>query len=612
MPDTNEASSGFLPMSAAEMAERGWDRPDFLFVCGDAYVDHPSFGHAVLTRLLESKGYRVGVIAQPDWRSTQDFTKLGRPRLGVLVSSGVLDSMINNYTATRKRRREDLYAPGGKGGKRPDRALIVYCNRIREAFGDIPVIIGGLEASLRRFAHYDYWQDAVRSSILVDSGADLLVFGNGEKSLLEIARLLDRGVPVKSLKSQRGTAYACSWEELPKQLKAELEGGSETIIVLPSREAVVQHKKDYAKAFMVQYKEQNPSTGKTLVQKDGNRYVVQNRPQEPMAEKELDEVYNLPYQRSWHPVYDKDGGIPALQEVQFSLTSHRGCYGGCSFCAIGYHQGRVIQSRSKKSILEEAKRLTADKDFKGYIHDVGGPTANFRKPACKKQEQEGACAGRECLFPEPCRNLETNHDEYISLLKDLSALPGVKKVFVRSGVRFDYALLEKRGRFLEELCKNHISGQLKVAPEHVSNKVLKYMGKPRHEVYESFVKKYGDINQRLNKKQFLVPYFISGHPGSTLEDAIELAVYIKRMGYTPEQVQQFIPVPGTLSTCMYYTGLDPRDMKPLYVPKTEKEQEMQRALLQFSKPQNRKIVLEALKMAGRNDLIGHGRDCLIR
>lgn len=608
MPDNQQ----FLPLTREEMAERGWDKPDFLFVSGDAYVDHPSFGHAVLTRLLESRGFRVGIVAQPDWRRIDDFIRLGRPRLGVLVSSGVLDSMINNYTAAKRRRREDLYAPGGKGGKRPDRALIVYCNRIREAFGDIPIIIGGLEASLRRFAHYDYWQDSVRASILVDSGADLLVFGNGEKTLLEIAALLDRGVPIKSLKSQRGTAYCCSYEELPNKLRQDLEGECKTVIRLPSKEEVIQDKKAYARAFMVQYREQNPYTGRILIQQDGKRYVVQNRPQEPMTEKELDEVYRLPYMRSWHPSYDKEGGVPALKEVQFSLTSHRGCYGGCSFCAIGYHQGRVIQSRSKKSILEEAQKLTEDKDFKGYIHDVGGPTANFRKPACKKQGNEGACPGRECLYPEPCRNLDTNHDEYISILRDISALPRVKKVFVRSGVRFDYALLEPRGKFIEALCKNHISGQLKVAPEHVSNRVLKYMGKPRHEVYEQFVKKYSEINTRLNKKQYLVPYFISGHPGSTLNDAIELALYIKRMGYTPEQVQQFIPVPGTLSTCMYYTGLDPRDMKPLYVPKTEKEQEMQRALLQFAKPQNRKIVLEALKTAGRTDLIGSGRDCLIR
>lgn len=608
MPDNHR----FLPLTREEMAERGWDKPDFLFVSGDAYVDHPSFGHAVLTRLLESRGFSVGIVAQPDWRSTNDFTRLGRPRLGVLVSSGVLDSMINNYTAAKKRRREDLYAPGGKGGKRPDRALIVYCNRIREAFGDIPIIIGGLEASLRRFAHYDYWQDSVRSSILVDSGADLLAFGNGEKTLLEIAGLLDRGVPVKSLKSLKGTAYCCGYDELPNKLRQDLEGEAKTVIMLPSKEEVIQDKKVYAKAFMVQYREQNPYTGRILIQQDGRRYVVQNRPQEPMTEKELDEVYRLPYMRRWHPSYDKEGGVPALKEVQFSITSHRGCFGGCSFCAIGYHQGRVIQSRSKKSILEEAQRLTEDKDFKGYIHDVGGPTANFRKPACRKQGAEGACPGRECLYPEPCRNLDTNHDEYISLLRDISALPKVKKVFVRSGVRFDYALLEPRGRFIETLCKNHISGQLKVAPEHVSNRVLKYMGKPRHEVYEQFVKRYAEINARLNKKQYLVPYFISGHPGSTLDDAIELALYIKKMGYTPEQVQQFIPVPGTLSASMYYTGLDPRDMKPLYVPKTEKEQEMQRALLQFAKPQNRRIVIEALKKAGRTDLIGSGRGCLVR
>ncbi|MCX7772656.1 MAG: YgiQ family radical SAM protein [Clostridia bacterium] len=637
---------GFLPINAKDLRERGWDTPDFLFICGDAYVDHPSFGHAVISRLLEDEGYRVGMICQPDWRTDKDFKKLGRPRLGVLVTSGVLDSMINNYTAAKRRRREDAYSPGGKPGRRPDRALIVYCNKIREAFGDIPIIIGGLEASLRRFAHYDYWQDAVRSSILIDTNADLLVFGNGENAILEIARLLDKGVPVRSLKSVRGTAFAGSYEELPAKLRQELErkrkedtarssGGStaaketaalengemadttnvkklrEKVILLPSKEQVIANKKDYAKAFMVQYREQNASFGHILVQADGTRYVVQNRPADPMTEAELDRVYSLPYMRRWHPAYDKEGGIPAINEVEFSITSHRGCYGGCSFCAIGFHQGRVIQPRSKKSILEEARILVEQPHFKGYIHDVGGPTANFRRPACKKQGVEGACQGKECLYPAPCKNLETNHDEYVNLLREISAIPKVKKVFVRSGVRFDYAMQDKKGKFLEELCKNHISGQLKVAPEHVSNKVLRYMGKPSHEVYEGFVKRYEQINERLGKNQFLVPYFISGHPGSTLDDAIELALYIKRLGYTPEQVQQFIPVPGTLSTCMYYTGLDPRDMKPLYVARTEKEQELQRALLQYSLPKNRELVEEALRKAGRSDLIGYDRDCLI-
>ncbi len=599
---------GFLPISRQDLIERGWDVPDFLFVCGDAYVDHPSFGHAVITRLLEDAGYRVGIISQPDWRSVDDFKKLGRPRLGVMVSSGVLDSMINNYTAAKRRRREDVYSPGGKGGRRPDRAMIVYCNRIREAFGDIPLLIGGLEASLRRFAHYDYWQDAIRASILIDTNADLLIFGNGEKAILEIAGLLERGVPVKSIKSIRGTAYACSEEDLPKKLKAELDSGYP---LLPSREQVTQNKRDYARAFMIQYREQNPFTGQPLIQQDGNRYIVQNKPSPPMSEKELDRVYALPYMRRWHFIYDREGGIPALHEVKFSITSHRGCFGGCSFCSIGYHQGRIIQPRSKQSILDEATLLTQKEDFKGYIHDVGGPTANFRKAACKKQGSEGACKGRECLYPEPCKNLDTSHDDYLNLLRELSSLPKVKKVFVRSGVRFDFAMKEKRGKFLEELSKNHISGQLKVAPEHVSNKVLRYMGKPSHEVYEGFVSKYNAINEKLGKKQFLVPYFISGHPGSTLDDAIQLALYIKRLGYTPEQVQQFIPVPGTLSTCMYYTGLDPRDMKPLYVPRTEKEQELQRALLQYALPKNRPLVEEALRKAGRSDLIGYGKDCLI-
>ena len=606
MPDT------FLPATREEMIKRGWESPDFLFVCGDAYVDHPSFGHAVISRLLESKGFRVGMISEPDWRSAQDFKKLGRPRLGVLVSSGVLDSMINNYTAAKKRRREDLYAPGGKAGKRPDRALIVYCNRIREAFGDIPIIIGGLEASLRRFAHYDYWQDTVRSSILIDTNADLLVFGNGEKAILEIATLLEKGVPVRSLKSIMGTAYCCTMDELPTKFKLALENKSPDIRMLPSKEEVVNNKRDYAKAFMVQYREQNPYTGKTLVQPDGNRLIIQNHPAGTLTSDELDAVYSLPYARKWHPQYDREGGVPALSEVQFSIVSHRGCFGGCSFCAIGYHQGRVIQARSQASILEEAKKLTGHTDFKGYIHDVGGPTANFRKPACKKQGTSGACANRECLYPEPCKNLEANHDEYLSLLKSISGLPGIKKVFVRSGIRFDYALLEKKRKFLETLCRNHVSGQLKVAPEHVSSRVLHYMGKPDHEVYEDFAREYQVINKRLGKKQFLVPYFISGHPGSTLDDAIELALYIKKLGYTPEQVQQFIPIPGTLSACMYYTGLDPRDMTPLYVPRSEKEQEMQRALLQFSIPRNRRVVEEALKEAGRTDLIGYESDSLIR
>ncbi len=605
MPD------GFLPINREEMRERGWDAPDFLFICGDAYVDHPSFGHAVISRLLEGAGYRVGMISQPNWRTAEDFKKLGRPRLGVMVSSGVLDSMINNYTAAKRRRREDVYSPGGKGGRRPDRALIVYCNRIREAFGDIPLMIGGLEASLRRFAHYDYWQDAVRASILVDTNADLLIYGNGDNVILEIASLLERGVPIKSIKSIRGTAYACSEEELPKKLRAELQLEDGGVILLPSREQVTQNKKDYARAFMTQYREQNAFTGHTLVQTDGTRYIVQNRPAPPMTEKELDKVYALPYKRRWHPIYDKEGGVPALQEVEFSITSHRGCFGGCSFCAIGYHQGRIIQPRSNKSIVEEAVLLTQQEGFKGYIHDVGGPTANFRKAACRKQATEGACKGRECLYPEPCKNLDTSHDDYLNLLRELSNLPKVKKVFVRSGVRFDFAMKEKRGKFLETLSKHHISGQMKVAPEHVSNRVLRYMGKPSHEVYESFVTKYNAINKKLDKKQFLVPYFISGHPGSTLDDAIQLALYIKRLGYTPEQVQQFIPVPGTLSTCMYYSGLDPRDMKPLYVPRTEKEQELQRALLQYALPKNRPLVEEALRKAGRSDLIGYGNDCLI-
>lgn len=608
----------FLPITKEDMIERGWEQLDFLYISGDAYVDHPSFGHAVLTRLLESEGYKVGIIPQPNWNSIDDFIKLGRPKYAVLISSGVIDSMVNHYTASKKQRRDDQYSPGGKAGHRPDRAVIVYSNMIRQAFKDVPIIIGGIEASLRRFAHYDYWDNKVRRSILQDSRADLLIYGMGEKPLLEIISMLNRGIPINKIKNIRGTAYMSGYEGLPNEVKnfigekADNEGKNDSLCLLPSYEEVSRDKRRYAMAFKVQYDEQDAVTGRTMIQKHGDRYVVQNPPGFPMNEKEMDRVYALPYERTYHPVYEKDGGIPAIQEVEFSITSHRGCYGGCSFCALNFHQGRVIQSRSQASILNEAKKLTWQPGFKGYIHDIGGPTANFRHKACEKQIKSGVCKGKQCMHPEPCKNLIVDHSEYLDLLRKLREIPEVKKVFVRSGIRYDYLMLDKKDDFFTELCDHHVSGQLKVAPEHVVDRVLEKMGKPGRKVYDRFVKKFYEINRKINKEQYLVPYLISSHPGSDLNAAIELAEYLKDIGHMPEQVQDFYPTPGTLSTCMFYTEIDPRTMKPVFVPKAPREKAMQRALLQYRRTENYDLVYSALKKAGRDDLIGFGPKCLIR
>jgi uncharacterized radical SAM protein YgiQ len=591
----------FLPTNRNEMEERGWDSIDFLYISGDAYVDHPSFGHAIITRMLESEGYRVGIIAQPDWKSNDDFMKLGRPNYAVLISSGVIDSMVNHYTASRKPRSSDSYSPGGEAGHRPDRAVIVYANKAREVFKGLPVIIGGLEASLRRFAHYDYWDDKVRRSVLLDSKADLLVYGMGEKPISEIAALLSKGVDINHKRNIRGTAYVSDSDEVKGD-----------VLVLPSYEDVRDSKRAYAEAFMIQYREQDAITGKTLIQPHGDRFVVQNLPAYPMSVRELDRIYALPYERTYHPSYEASGGVPAIKEVEFSITSHRGCYGGCSFCALNFHQGRSIQKRSQASIINEAKKLVWHPGFKGYIHDVGGPTANFRDAACDRQAKYGACKNRQCLYPQPCKNLKVDHSEYLELLRKLREIPGIKKVFIRSGIRYDYLMLDKNDDFFRELCEHHVSGQLKVAPEHVVDRVLEKMGKPGRKVYDAFVKKFYEINRELGKEQYLVPYLISSHPGSDLAAAVELAVYLKKIGYTPEQVQDFYPTPGTLSTCMFYTSVDPRTMKKVYVPVDPKEKAMQRALLQFKRPENHKLVREALRLAGREDLIGFGKDCLVR
>ena len=588
----------FPPTTAADLRTRGWDAPDFVYVSGDAYVDHPSFGTAVITRTLEHAGYRVAVLCQPDWHSTKDFMRFGRPSYGFLVSSGVIDSMVNHYTAAKKRRSEDVYTPGGKAGKRPDRAVIVYCNKIREAYGDIPIAIGGVEASLRRFAHYDYWDDRVRASILADSGADLLLYGMGERTILVTADWMSRGAPVWECAMMRGVCYFA---------KAPVRGGLE----IPSFEECARDKTAYARAFTVQYREQDPIRGKAIVQRHGDRYLIQTVPDMPLTREELDATYTLPYQRTWHPDYDALGGVPAIEEVQFSLTHTRGCFGSCAFCAITFHQGRIITSRSHESVIEEARQITQLPNFKGYIHDVGGPTANFRRPACDKQLEHGACAGKQCLYPRPCRNMVVDHTDYIALLRELRALPKVKKVFVRSGLRYDYIMADKSDAFLRELCEHHVSGQLKVAPEHVSPKVLSVMGKPGREVYDAFCEKYRRINQKLGKEQYLVPYLMSSHPGSDLSAAIELAEYLRDIGHQPEQVQDFYPTPGTLSTCMFYTGLDPRTMKPVYVPRSAHEKALQRALLQFRRPQNHALVREALRTAGREDLIGFSKECLV-
>lgn len=577
----------FLPVSKEDMEARGIDELDFVYVTGDAYVDHPSFGAAIICRLIESLGYTIGIIPQPDWHTTADFCRLGRPRYGFMVSSGNIDSMVNNYTVAKNRRSEDSYSPGGKNGKRPDRAVIVYCNRIREAYGKIPIVIGGLEASLRRFAHYDYWQNEVRRSILFDSGADILSYGMGEHQTAEIVTRLASGEDVSTMTDIAGTCVIVS--EKP-------EDGEEC----PSFEKVKKDKRAYADATRIQFNAQDPYTSKPLYQKHSLKYLKQNPPAEPLDRRELDEVYDLPFTRRYHPMYEKDGGVPAILEVGQSIAHNRGCFGGCNFCAITFHQGRYVTSRSKESVVKEAKKITESPGFKGYIHDVGGPTANFRQSSCGKKSM---CKNRKCLAPTPCPALKVDHSEYTDLLRTLRNLPKVKKVFVRSGIRFDYLILDKNDEFFNELVKYHISGQLKVAPEHCSDRVLKYMGKPPFRVYEKFYDKFYRINKQLDMKQYLVPYLMSSHPGSTLDDAIALALYLRKINYHPEQVQDFYPTPGTLSTAMFYTELDPMTMEPVYVPKTAKEKAMQRALLQYTNPKNEPLVREALTLAGRKDLI---------
>jgi len=595
-------NNDFLPMCKEDMAQRGFDRLDFLFVSGDAYVDHPSFGPAIIGRLLEKYGYRVGIIAQPDWRSTLDFKKMGKPRLGVLVSAGNLDSMLNKFTAAKKYRSNDNYSPGGKAGCRPDRATIVYCNRIREVWKNVPLIIGGIEASLRRFAHYDYWSNSVRRSILIDSRADLLIYGMGEKQIKEIADQLNQGIAVADIRNVQGTCYKTdSIEHLWDYIEA------------PSYDAVMGDKKAFTKAFNIQYQEQDPIRGKTIVQNHGEFSVVQNPPAMPLTTLEMDEIYDLPYQRTYHPTYEKAGGVPAIQEVQFSLVSHRGCFGECAFCAIVSHQGRMIQSRSPESIIDEAKKIIKMPDFKGYIHDVGGPTANFRIRSCEHQTQRGTCRGRQCLGANPCKELAPSHSDYLTLLRTLRALPGVKKVFIRSGLRYDYLMADKNNEeFLRELCEHHVSGQLKVAPEHISPQVTNLMGKSGKNVFLKFSKAFKRVNETLNKEQYLVPYFMSSHPGSGLKEAIELAEFIRDLHYRPEQVQDFIPTPGSLSTCMYYTEMNPLTGEKVYVAKDIHEKKMQRALMQYRDPKNYPLVYEALTKADRRDLIGHGPKCLIR
>lgn len=589
----------FLPVTKEEMLERGWSQPDFVYVNGDAYVDHPSFGAAIITRVLEAHGFKVCMLAQPNWKSVDDFKRFGKPRLGFLVSSGNIDSMVNHYTVSKRHRKQDLYSNNGESGHRPDRAVIVYCQKIREAYKDATIIIGGIEASLRRLAHYDYWDDKVRQSILVDSSADLCMFGMGENSIIEIAEALDSGIEVQYLTYLDGTVYRTK----------DLSNIGEDYILLPSYEEIKNDKKAYAKSFYQQYLNTDHYASKILVEPYQGFYIVQNHPNRPLTQLEFDDTYALPYMRTYHPMYEY---IPAIEEVKFSLISNRGCFGACNFCALNFHQGRIIQTRSHESLIQEAKVLIQDPDFKGYIHDVGGPTANFRQPACKKQETHGACPNKQCLWPKPCKNLIVNHSDYTKLLKELSSLEGVKKVFVRSGIRYDYLYYDSDDTFFKELIKNHISGQLKVAPEHISNRVLDKMGKPGRNVYEKFVEKYNRLNKELHKDQYLVPYLMSSHPGSDLKAAIELAEYLRDIHHQPEQVQDFYPTPGTLSTAMYYTGLDPRDMKPVYVARTPKEKAMQRALMQYKNPRNYDLVYEALKLEHREDLIGNDSKCLIR
>ena len=592
----------FLPVTLDECHARGWDAPDFVYVCGDAYVDHPSFGLAIISRILENAGYRVAMLCLPPWQDASAFKQFGKPRLGFLVSAGVIDSMVNHYTVAKKRRHDDAYAPGGKGFMRPDRATIVYCNRIRQAYRDVPILIGGVEASLRRFSHYDYWDDKVRHSILVDSGATLLMYGMGETSIIECANWVADGMNPAELPKMRGICYMSKTPD-------------PTCVQLPSHQEVSTDKRKYAEAFVIQYDEQDPIRGKRMCQQqDTDRYLIQNQPCLPLSREALDAVYDLPYTRTYHPMYKAEGGIPALQEVEFSIASTRGCFGSCNFCAITFHQGRIVQARSHDSLVEEARAITDEPGFKGYIHDVGGPTANFRAPACAKQTKAGACPHQRCLFPEPCERLEADHADYLKLLERLRKLPGVKKVFVRSGIRFDYVMADPDPdrTFLRELVEHHVSGQLRVAPEHVSDTVLAAMGKPPRAVYDAFCDAFEEINRETGKKQFVVPYLMSSHPGSTLAEAIELAEYVRDMGFNPEQVQDFYPTPSTISTCMYYTGLDPLTMEPIYVPKTSHEKALQRALIQYRNPANYDLVREALVKAGRTDLIGWDEQCLIR
>ncbi len=591
----------FLPVTREEMEAQGWVQCDFVYVIGDAYVDHPSFGHAIISRVLEHHGYSVGIISQPDWKNPESINVFGKPRLAFLVSGGNMDSMVNHYSVTCHHRKTDAFTPGGVMGKRPDYATVVYCNLIRQTYKEVPILIGGIEASLRRFAHYDYWSNKMKRSILLDAQADLLMYGMGERSVVEIADALNAGMDVKDITYVDGTVFKTAQpdESLPT-------------VFLPGFEEVKSDKRKYAESFRIQYGNCDPFTAKRMAEWYGKKYVVQNPPQKPLSMAEMDAVYDLPYMRTYHPSYEKLGGVPAIEEVKFSLVSNRGCFGACSFCALTFHQGRIVQVRSHASILREAEKMAKEPDFKGYIHDVGGPTANFRHPACKKQMEKGACAGRQCLFPTPCKNMDADHSDYVALLRKLRAIPGVKKVFVRSGIRFDYLLADRKDTFFRELVQYHISGQLKVAPEHVSDRVLAKMGKPKNEVYNRFVEKYNRLNQEFGMKQYLVPYLMSSHPGSTLDDAIMLAEYIRDMGYNPEQVQDFYPTPSTLSTVMYATGLDPRTMEKVYIPTDPHEKAMQRALIQYRNPVNYQLVREALMKAGREDLIGTGPKCLIR
>ena len=595
-------SNGFLPISKEDMQADGIDQLDFVYVCGDAYVDHPSFGHAIISRLLEAHGYKVGIIAQPDWKDKDSVSILGEPRLGFLVSAGNMDSMVNHYSVSKKRRATDAFTPGGEMGKRPDYATVVYCNLIRQTYKHTPIIIGGIEASLRRLAHYDYWSNKLKRSILLDSGADIISYGMGEHSIIEIADALNSGLAIKDITFIDGTVY-----------KTRNREDIYDAIELPHYEELLANKETYAKSFYTQYCNTDPFVAKRLFETyDNKMFVVQNPPAKPLSQSEMDQVYSLPYMRTYHPSYEAAGGVPAIREVKFSLVSNRGCYGGCSFCALTFHQGRIIQTRSHESILAEANKMVWDPEFKGYIHDVGGPTANFRAPACDKQMTKGVCPNKQCLFPKPCKNLKVDHKDYLKLLHSLRELPNVKKVFIRSGIRFDYLIYDEDRTFLRELCEHHVSGQLKVAPEHISDAVLENMGKPSVDVYERFVKAYKDMNKKLGKEQYLVPYLMSSHPGSTLKEAVELAEFLRDLGYMPEQVQDFYPTPSTISTCMYYTGLDPRTMKPVYVAVNPHEKAMQRALIQYRNPKNYDLVVEALTKAGRTDLIGYDKHCLVR